>query len=523
MIYNLVFQDRFNGTLSEWTLSESGGTVSIATVDYSPKMKLDDTSGSSNVSATRSFTPPVGDWILEYDMYHASSSQGVMELLDSSDNVIATADLGGTTNTFSFSTNDVAASTTTWNSGVYKQVVIVVHSGDMACYISGDDGTYSPLSIVGSAKSFTGTVGKIRFRTGTTKQGTVYVDEVRVYSPGLFIIGDSISDGKLHWSTHPAYPDGRLGAGEDETGSPAQLLSDKWGNTWISNRAYGGSYLFWSSPNYLLGIDGHIQEVVIDHYATDVYIGAGHNDIYPGITSLSEMQSAMNSIITKLQNAGITGNHIILGNVAPSDLISGAGTTLRNNWNSWLQSRATEVGALYVDNATNLYESSGDPNTLKSSYDSGDGTHPNKLGSGAIADGIYDVLPTQTTTTTTTTTTTSTTTTSTTTTSTTTTTTAEPTTTTTSTTTTTTATPTTTTTSTTTTTTTLAPVAQPSTKSLNILTSDQVMLEFGDVGTVEQGIFVCKYDTGKAYYKLIEPDDDHPVRVNTSLGVRCLD
>ena len=38
--------------------------------------------------------------------------------------------------------------------------------------------------------------------------GGEYLDEIKIYTPNLAIIGDSITDGKRMWSTHPAYPEG---------------------------------------------------------------------------------------------------------------------------------------------------------------------------------------------------------------------------------------------------------------------------------------------------------------------------
>src|SRR5574337_1021792 len=152
---NLIFLERFNGDLSSWTLDTTGGAVSIVTQDYSTKLKLDDTGGSGIVSASRAFTEPSGKWILEYDIKHAASSVGILELLDASNNAIATVDLGSTATTLSFSTDAAGASTASFAAGVYKQVILVVDNAahTVKCYISENDATYGSLSQVGGSKS----------------------------------------------------------------------------------------------------------------------------------------------------------------------------------------------------------------------------------------------------------------------------------------------------------------------------------------------------------------------------------
>lgn len=386
---NLIFLERFNGDLSQWTLDTTGGAVSIVTQDYSTKLKLDDTSGSGIVSAARTFTEPSGKWILEYDIKHAASSVGILELLDSANNPIVTIDLGSTADTISFSTDADGASTAAFSSGVYKQVILVVDNAahTVKCYISGS-ATYpgDNLNQVGGSKSYSGAaIAKLRFKTGVSTTGIVYIDEVKVYTPDLFVIGDSIADGKLYWSTHPESVV-RLVDKEDETTPPQWVLAGHLGgtsNVWVANRAFGGS----KSTD----IDSYIQSNVIDHGALRVYVSVGHNDIVTGVT-LSSMQTNLNSIITKLQTAGITGANIILNNVAPSASIDTAvERSQKQAWNTWLRYKAADIGAVYVDSAANL-KSSSDENALATSYKDTDNVHLTPAGTQALVLGIYEAM-----------------------------------------------------------------------------------------------------------------------------------
>src|SRR5574340_800334 len=95
---NLVFLERFNGTLSNWTLYQGGGTVAIANVDYSNKMQLNDTSATDKVSATRTFAEPAGKYIVEYDMKYPLNGVGQMDLLSAGGVSLITVNVGATSN-----------------------------------------------------------------------------------------------------------------------------------------------------------------------------------------------------------------------------------------------------------------------------------------------------------------------------------------------------------------------------------------------------------------------------------------
>lgn len=382
MANNLVFHDRFNGTITDnWTLDQTGGTVSIVTQDFSNKMKLDDTSASTNVSAVHSFTEPSSQWIFEFDMQVvASGGIGVMELLDSSDTVIATCSVGATVNKIDFSTDTVGATQATFDWGGYKQVVLVVdNSGNtISCYLSGSDGTNDTIAIIGSAKAYSGTsVAKIKFRTDNTAIGIIYVDEVRVYTPEVFIIGHSIADGKLNWSNHPGYVTGRASALEDETTAPAYKMSGHYGGvstTWVGNRSFGGSVV--------ANIDSQIQATVLDHGATSVIVFIGWNDF--GITAFSSMKTSIDSIITKIKAAGITGSNIILVGSYRDTIISTDTDIIP--WNDYIKGIAVTEGAVYV----NTHPSLGGSRATDLYRD--DGIHLNDAGNIILARNIYEAI-----------------------------------------------------------------------------------------------------------------------------------
>lgn len=388
---NIIFMDRFNEDLSAWIEDETGGIISIMTVNYSPKMTLSDTSGSQLISATRSYSEPTELYIVEFDMKITSDGNVLKaQLLSTADSIIAEIDLGSTNDTASFDTDNATASTVSWSNNIYKQVIFVVDvlNNDIACYVSQDDNTYGSLQIVGAAKSYSGTaITKIRFTTNDSATTTGYVDEVRVYIPDIAIIGDSISDGKSLWSTHPEYPAGRMGSSEDETSSPSYqlaLLIDS--NTWVGNRGFGGSRL---DGGTYPSVDDYIQSSVIDQGFKKVIISAGHNDIMNSDT-LAIMQTDLNSIISRLQSGGITGSNICLCTIAPSGYIDTSGErAVLDSYNDWVVTRATEIGAVVADNYTAL-KSSGDPYALNAAYNGGDNTHLNKTGSGVMAQTIYN-------------------------------------------------------------------------------------------------------------------------------------
>ena len=397
---NLRFMDKFNGNLSAWTTSASGGTVTIVTQNNSPKLKLSDTSRSASVSVTHSYTEPPELYIIEFDMKMVADGDVVKaQLLSSDDAIIAEVDLGSTSDTVSFDTDNATASMKTWANDVYKQVIFVIDvaNDDITCYISGASHTYYPLDIVGAAKSYSGTaIAKLRFTTTDAAQAVAYIDEVRIFTPDIAIIGDSIADGKPMWSADPAYPN-RLLTAEDETSPPSYQLSQKIEGTtrvpssvWVSDRAWGGTRFKDNSQPNCCDMYGHMQKVLDQGFKT-IILCAGHNDITQG-DDATKIEGDLNQIIKIVQKAGITGSHIVLCTIPPALSINTTSERkAMDTYNSWIVTRAGELGAKLADIYTALKDDK-DPYILKAAYNKSDGTHLTVLGSNVLAGSIYNAM-----------------------------------------------------------------------------------------------------------------------------------
>lgn len=381
----VVLLERFNRGLEGWVLDQTGGTVRVVTQDFSAKLELRDISSGGAVCAAREVAEPAGTWILEYDaMMAAAGDRLTMDLVGSDGRVVASVDHGSEPDMVAFATDGGGAQPLSWNHGTYKQVVLVVNPEQcvIAGYLSGGNHTYSSLDRFGPARPYSGRrITRLRFRTHAAAT-LAYIDEVRVYTPNLFIIGDSISDGKPQWSTHPAYPTGRMSARSDETSSPSYQLSRMYPNEWVANRGFGGTSLS--------GVNAKIQSVVLDHGAKRVIVSVGHNDIYPGRQDLVTMQKLMNSILAKIHGAGLSGKDVVLCSVTPSRMIdTPAERALRDAYNAWLAQRAEQTGAAFAD-VYAAVRAPDDPHAIARAYDVGDGVHFNKAGNGVIAAAIRD-------------------------------------------------------------------------------------------------------------------------------------
>ncbi len=370
---NLVFLERFSGDLSSWT---TAGPASIVTQGYNAKARLDDS--PTNTAAT------------------------VMTILDASNTVLITITTGNTANQLDFSTNSSTASSVSFNSSTYRQVALYVNGSTASAWLSESDGTNGVLAAVGSGKSFIGTPAKIKFAKGATTMTRTftppasgkwlleydinysatytYLDEVKIFEPDIFLIGDSRTDGKYPWSNHPGWSD-RSASTNDETSPPNVQLGAQRGNDWPANRGFGNARLS--------QIVSNITSTVINQGAKRVVVSAGHNDIYTGDT-LANMQGYITSIVESLEAAGITGRNIILCDSVISYLINtGAEIALLSDWNAWLEGYAATHDYAFI-NTRSLLESP--PGTIASAYDQGDQIHYNKAGSGIYAGLIQTAL-----------------------------------------------------------------------------------------------------------------------------------
>ncbi len=377
---NLIFMDRFNNGLGAWALDQTGGTVTISTVTNSTKMVLDDTSGSAVVSATRSFAAPSERYNLEFDALYASGASLSAQLLDASDRVMMSVDITG--GTISFGTDATTAATEAWPTSVYKQVTLTVDPAGytVRCYIT--RATSKRLADeqvqVGATKPYSGTtIAKVRFITGSSATGASLIDEVRIYRPHIFVMGDSIAAGKLLWANDPGSTY-RQQAGNSETSPPhyqlGLLLSD--GNEWVANRGFGGAGIG--------DVCARLQLMAVDQGAQKIILHVGHNDVAGGRT-LSQMQASLDGCLSALARGGLTGDEVTLSNILPSIwLTADPQRTIRAEYNHSLLSICERNGYTCSDSSSLLADPS-NPTVLRASYDGGDGTHLSAAGNVALA------------------------------------------------------------------------------------------------------------------------------------------
>ena len=388
---NLVFFERFDGNLSAWTLDTSGGTATIVTKDLSNKLKLNDTSGSNVVSATYPFTAPTGTFIVEADVLQTGSISGLVELLDSSGTVIATVDTQSSGGTASFSTDTVGASTCAWVNATYNEVVLVVDPvGDTIRFYwydrSGGGGTYPQKFL--AEKAYSGsTIAKIRFSTKAGQTGTVYIDEVRVFSVDIGIIGDSVADGKVFWSNEPgvSYRVTSVTAGApDENSSPSYQLGQLIGSHWAGNRGFGGA-----TSN---SVKNNIQSTIIDQGFTKCFIHVGINDIHSRV-AIATLESNVSTCATTLTSGGIAASDVYIANVYGSPYFTTqAMIDDRIAFNIWVSELCVTNGYTLVDSDYYISDHPTYPNQQKTGYDAPDGIHLTPTGTGALAQALYDAM-----------------------------------------------------------------------------------------------------------------------------------
>lgn len=393
---NLFLLERFDGTLARWTINQAGGTASIATVSTSTKLKLNDMSTASNVSAQIPFVSPSTKYIVEYDMYFDANNAGICELLDASNNPIITVSGGMTNNTLSFSTNTDTETNVTWTDATYNQVTLVIDptAKTVRCYWidkSYSGNLYNPKKQV-AVKNYSGAVAtRLSFRTDNRKRGTVYIDEVKVYTPDIAIIGDSASDGKPLWSNDPSTTC-RLGTATlgtavctpDQTSPPHYQLGLLLGaNNWVANLGFGGSQ---SSE-----IASLAQTLLLDQGFQRIWIKIGLNDFNRGLPAATVEQN-IKSIVNTLITGGVTPNNIFLCNCYGISILTTAKDNERKAYNTWLATYCPSVGINLVDNDGTITDYTVSSTKPKPAYDVGDGIHLTKAGSGQMAQNVYNVM-----------------------------------------------------------------------------------------------------------------------------------
>jgi lysophospholipase L1-like esterase len=220
--------------------------------------------------------------------------------------------------------------------------------------------------------------------TASGKTGTVNIDEVRCYIPDFAVIGDSISDGKragtLSWSSDPSTTH-RLTGTPDQASSPNFLLGSFLGdNTFVGSRGFGGS-----ETSQMVTF---IQSLIVNQGFKRVFINCGFNDINRGYTAAT-IEANITAVINTLLSGGIKPRDILIANIFGSTALTGTKATVRDAYNTWLAGYSVTSGIRIVDANTAL-STTPSTNSLLSTYDSGDGIHPNKLGSSVLAQTVMN-------------------------------------------------------------------------------------------------------------------------------------
>lgn len=379
--------ERFDGALDNWTLDVSGGSIQIQTVNNDAKLVLNDTSASALVSATRAIEGQSAPFCIEADIYAGTGAIGLLEALDSSDNVIFSikADAGAALGTFD--TDNHTASTFALTASKYYQVVFYcdpLTNTVKAWYLTGTGTAPSAWIAIGAAKSYSGAlVSKIRLTTDATATGEARFDEVKIFRPSVFCIGDSNTAGYAvtgaYWNPSPDSSQ-RLGSGEDETHAYPHLLGLKFNpNQWAANRGLNAAQS--------ADLDARIQGDVIDQGAGTVAILVGTNDITAGV-ALATIEANIQSAAYKAATAGLM---VCLCSVPPRSAWDSAQNTKRTSLNAWIQSFSATNGYRFAD-VYMAVKNPSNPDQLALAYDAGDGLHFTTTGLQVIADIVFSAL-----------------------------------------------------------------------------------------------------------------------------------
>lgn len=379
--------ERFDGTLDDWTLDTSGGTAQIQTVNNDEKLVLNDTSASALVSATRSIEGQSAPFCIEVDIYAGTGAIGLLEALDAADNVLFSIKADANTLLGTFDTDNDTASTFALIASKYYNIVFYcdpLTDTVKAWYITGTGTAPSTWTAIGAGKSYSGAlVSKIRLTTDATATGEARFDEVKVFRPNVFCIGDSNTAGYAvsgnYWNPSPDSSQ-RLGGGEDEEHAYPHLLGLKFTPAqWAANRGLNAAMS--------ADLDARIQGDVIDQGAQTVVIMIGTNDISNSV-GLATIEAHIQSAAYKAATAGLT---VCLCSVPPRNAWDSTQDTKRGDLNTWIESHSAANGYRFADVYTAVRDAT-DPNILLPAYDAGDGLHFSQAGLQAIADTVYSAL-----------------------------------------------------------------------------------------------------------------------------------
>jgi lysophospholipase L1-like esterase len=386
-IDQLTMLERFDGDLAYWNPDAAGGTVAIQDTDNDAKLIL--TASTGNVSATRAFVEPDGAYIVAADLYAASSVVGALELLDAADTMLASVAVNGTTGNADFQTDTVGASTFTFTAAYYRMVVLLVDpdAGTVSAWRTdspgpGGDGLKGSYWAPIATKAYTGTAGaKVRFRT-TSGTGEFRADEVKVFRPDLFALGDSLTAGSgasgsdPGWNPNPAEAT-RLGVNEDETHNYADKLGNLFpARRWVACRGVPGD----TTTEVLARAQGD----TVDQGARRVFLLAGTNDVGASV-SASTIESNLQGIIDAIVGAGAV---VLIGTIPPVGSWSGAQNTIKSTVNTWIRALDDGLTVKVIE----THDALADPVTptqLLPAYAHSDGVHLTAAGLQVVADLIY--------------------------------------------------------------------------------------------------------------------------------------
>lgn len=378
--------------LRDWFSSLTGWTNVGNVFSDGERLNLDSVADAA-CSAKRNILPTSNEFLVEVDIEYSLDAgfTGYVELLDASNNPVVWFYVNG--GNVTVDTDGDTASSVGMGHSARRHLVIAVDrvNNQARFFLAGAEplsGPYTGWSQIGATKAYSGAaITQVQFRTSTT--GQMYADQLHIYSPDYFIIGDSISDGKELWSVKPDY------RWEYTGGNPStpphykleQLLGA--GTNYVADRGFGGA----KSGD----VDTWIQSSVIDQYAKRCIIHVGVNDINAGAVSLATLKSNIESVIGQLQAGGITGENIILCKIAPSSWFNGTPANDeadRLAYNVWIYNKACEIGARLVLNSEALNDNTRlvEYKRIKAAYTSG-GTHLTEAGNTVFAGAIHASRP----------------------------------------------------------------------------------------------------------------------------------
>jgi hypothetical protein len=303
---DLIMKDQFLGDLNDdWFTS---GTVAIGTYDYAQKVQL----GASSVLARAFYFTQTKiniEFDLERDAIHTFS------IKDSSSTILGSLAFSG--NLVTVDTNNATPTVVSSTASEYYRyrVAIDTVAGTMDFFATGTT-VVSAFVRLAPSKSYTGQIDSINF---TNTSSTARVDEIYIYNPNYFIIGDSRSHGIPLWNYHPKFRTSSVDVNQYLT-YPGYHWSQKSPTKFMATCGFGGSISAW--------VLSALQAGIIDSNAKKVIVMVGTNDITAD-TEASAIIVTTESIIDTLTAGGVSAADIYMVDIAPA--------------NGWDESQNTEL------------------------------------------------------------------------------------------------------------------------------------------------------------------------------------